>query len=164
MGRKATLEIGESIEELQRFYKKQKTLRAQKRVGALVRIKEKRYATRQELADHLEVHIRTLERWINSYKDGGLTALVSDLPRRQGSKIITAAIHEGLSKRVHDPHGGFLGYWDAQRWIEAEYKTKVKYHRVRAYLIQHFGTKVKTPRKSHVSKDEEAVALFKNAE
>ena len=89
---------------------------------------------------------------------------MTDSPRRAGSNIITTEIHNGISNRVNDPHNSFLGYWDAHQWIKREYNVEVKYHRVREYMIQHFGTKVKTVRKSHIKKDEQAVAFFKNAE
>lgn len=163
MGKKAELSITQSIEKLEKLYRVQPTLQKQKRVLALLRIKRGQDDTRQDLANYLGIHIRTLERWVNAYKQGGIQDLVTDLPRRKGSKIITPEIHKGLEGRVHSEKNSFKGYWEAQRWIEAEYGVKVKYQRVREYLIQHFGTKVKTPRKSHVNKDDGAVALFKNA-
>lgn len=163
MGKKAELSISESIEKLEKLYSRQATLQKQKRVLALLRIKRQDDSTREDLANYLGVHIRTLERWIKSYKQGKIAGLVTDLPRRTGSKIITPEIHRGLQDRVNSQKNSFKGYWDAQRWIEKEYGVKVKYQRVREYLIQYFGTKVKTPRKSHVNKDDGAVALFKNA-
>ncbi len=156
--------ISESIKELQKLYYKQKTAHLQKRVKALIRIVNKDDNSRQDLSNYLGVHIRTLERWINRYKQGGLDGLLTDSPRREGSKIITSEIHKGLSKRVNDPYNSFLGYWDAQQWVKTEYNVDIKYHTLRKYLIQHFGTKVKSPRKSHIKKDEKAVAFFKNAE
>ncbi len=163
MGKKAVLSISQSIERLEKLYRAQPSLQKQKRVLALLRIKRQNDDTRQDLANYLGIHIRTLERWINAYKRGGVEDLVTDLPRRKGSKIITPEIHRGLERRLSSQKNSFKGYWDAQRWIEKEYGVKVKYQRVREYLIQHFGTKVKTPRKSHVNKDDGAVALFKNA-
>jgi len=162
MGKKAELPIKESLIELQLIRNSQVTLAKEKRVIALIRIKSNMDSTRQELADYLVVHIRSLERWINTYKSEGIDGLLAVKARRKGSKFITPEIHDELKKRVEDPKQGFLGYWDAQRWIESEYGVLVKYQRVREYLIKHFGTKVKTPRKSHTKKDARAVALFKN--
>ncbi len=163
MGKKAELEIKEDLKELRSLSKSQKSLQKQKRIVALLRIKASKDETRQDLSNYLGVHIRTLERWVNRYKTGGIEGLLSDKPRRIGSKIISEEIHAGLAKRVNDPKNSFKGYWDAQQWIKREYGIEVKYQRVREYLIQHFGTKVKSPRKSHIQKDEGAVALFKNA-
>lgn len=160
MGKKATLDITESSSELKKLLLKQKSLKGEKRVKCLLEIKSGRFDTRQELADYLLVHIRTLERWVNDYKHGGVVLMLNDRPKNKQSKIITPAIHKGLEQRVNDPHNPFLGYWDAQNWVKQEYGIDVKYQRIREYLKQHFKTKLKTPRKSHYKKDEEAEKAF----
>jgi transposase len=106
------------------------------------------------------VHIRTLERWLNAYKSGGVLEMLHDKPKNKQSKIITPTMHKGLVERVNDSHNPFLGYWDAQNWINQEYGVDIKYHRIREYLIQHFKTKLKVPRKSHYKKDEQAEKAF----
>jgi len=161
MPKKAELAIKETESELIGLKGSQSSLGLQKRVLALMRIKQNKDQTRMELANYLGIHIRTLERWVRIYQEKGIQELLSIKPRRVGSKIITAQIHEGLSNRVHDPHNSFLGYWDAQRWIKTEYGVDVKYQRVREYLIKHFGTSLKSTRKSHTNKDEQAIGLFK---
>lgn len=160
MGKKADLEIRESLTELRKLLAKQKTLKSEKRLKALLLIKEGKLETRQKVADILMVHIRTLERWVNSYVTGGIDSLLENAPRNRTSKIITPAMHEALSKKVHDAHDPFLGYWDAKDWIKREYGVDVKYQRIREYLIQHFGTKPKVPRKSHYKKDAQAEEAF----
>lgn len=160
MGKKATLDITESSSELKKLLLKQKSLKGEKRIKCLLEIKSSRFDTRQDLADYLLVHIRTLERWVNDYKDGGVALMLNDRPKNKQSKIITPAIHKGLEQRVNDPHNPFLGYWDAQNWVRQEYGIDVKYQRIREYLKQHFKTKLKTPRKSHYKKDEEAEKAF----
>jgi len=161
MGKKAILVIKESLSDLKKLKTSQTSLSKQKRIIALIRIKEKSDNRRQELANYLGVHIRTLERWVKIYKNQGLCVLLEIKARRSGSKYISPQIHEGLSKRLNDPQASFLGYWEVQHWIELEYGVKVKYHRVREYLIKHFGTKPKSTRKSHIKKDDKAVAFFK---
>jgi len=160
MGKKANLDITESVLELKRLLAKQKTLTGEKRLKSLLAIKSSKYETRQGVADYLGIHIRTLERWISNYKAGGINQMLIDKPKNKTSKIITSAIHNGLSERVNDPHNPFLGYWDAQNWVKQEYGVDVKYQRIREYLIQHFKTKPKTPRKSHYKKDDKAEKAF----
>jgi transposase len=160
MGKKAELDITESVSELKKLLLKQKTIKGEKRIKCLLEIRSSRFDTRQDLADYLLVHIRTLERWVNDYKDGGVVLMLNDKPKNKQSKIITPAIHKGLEQRVTDPHNPFLGYWDAQNWVKQEYGIDVKYQRIREYLKQHFRTKLKTPRKSHYKKDEEAEKAF----
>ncbi len=55
-----------------------------------------------------------IKRWITNYRSGGIDELMSVVPRRKGSDIITSEIHEGLKSRVNNPRKGFLGYWDAK--------------------------------------------------
>ena len=154
------MDITESVSELKKLLLKQKTIKGEKRIKCLLDIKNSKFDTRQELADYLLVHIRTLERWVSDYKDGGVVLMLNDRPKNKQSKIITPAIHKGLEQRVNDPHNPFLGYWDAQNWVMQEYGIDVKYQRIREYLKQHFRTKLKTPRKSHYKKDEEAEKAF----
>lgn len=98
------------------------------------------------------------------YNAHGIEDLVKIKPKRKGSKIITAEIHKGLEQRVNDPKNPFRGYWDAQHWVNEQYNVRVSYHLIREYLIKHFKTKVKRPRKSHIQKDPQAEeAFFKTA-
>lgn len=160
MGEKAHLDIKESLPELQKILGNRKSMKEEKRVRCLMAIKSAKFETRQELAVYVGIHIRTLERWINSYKSGGIAEMLSDKPKDKQSKIITQEMHLGLEKRANDPHNPFLGYWDAQNWVKQEYGVEVKYQRIREYLIQHFRTKTKSPRKSHVKKDKQAEEAF----
>jgi transposase len=160
MGKKAQLDIRESVSELKKILKKQDTLKGEKRVRCLLAIKAAKFDTRQKLADYLGIHIRTLERWLHQYKSDGIANMVKDKPKNKQSKIITPAVHQGLAQRVNDPHNPFQGYWDAQNWVKEHYGIEVKYQRIREYLIQHFNTKTKSPRKSHVKKDKQAEEAF----
>ena len=123
-------------------------------------IKTNKFATRQELADYLGCHKRTMERWLAKYKSGGLEEmLIPDVLDRK-SHIVTPEIHQGLYNRVHDEKQGFQSYVDAQQWVKEEFDVDMTYHWIRAYMIQHFKTKIKQPRKSHVKKDIEAGTAF----
>ena len=160
MGKRAYLEVTESLSELNQLRLKQKNLRLEKRIKCLMDIKTERFDTRQELADYLSVHIRTMERWLANFKTGGIVSMLTEKPKKKGSKIISQEIHIGLEQRVNDPHNPFLGYWDAHQWVLSNYGVAVKYQRIREYLIQHFSTKLKVPRKSHYKKDDEAEKAF----
>ena len=160
MGKKAYLDIKESVSELKTLLSKKSTLKEEKRLKSLLLIKTGEFETRQQVADSVCVHIRALERWISNYKDGGIDQMITEKPKNKGSKIITSEMHTALLSRVNDPNNPFLGYWDAQDWIKKEFGIDVKYQRIREYLIQHFKTKLKTPRKSHYKKDDAAEKAF----
>jgi transposase len=158
------LEITESLSELKKFRANQPTLLKQKRIDCLLHLKTSKFKTRQELANHLGIHIRTQERWLTKYREGGLSSLLTDLPNNRPSKIITKEIHNALKSRVNSSDAPFLGYWEAQQWLNEEFGVEIKYHWLRKYLKTHFKTKLKSPRKSHYKKDEQAIeAFFKTA-
>jgi transposase len=123
-------------------------------------IKSNRFKTRKSLTDYLGITTRTGERWTQKYKTKGIEGLLSDAPKKLKSRIITPEIHQGLSKRVNSSEDPFLGYWDAVQWVQNQFGVDVQYHNLRRYLIQHFKTKLKTPRKSHYKKDDKAVDAF----
>jgi len=160
MGKKAHLEIKESVLELKNKLKIKKSLKAEKRIKSLIAIKEDKFNTRQEVADNVLVSLRTLERWIDTYKAEGLESLLTNKPKPKQSKFITPIIHKELSRRVNDPHNPFLGYYDAKEWVKNEFGVEVQYNQIRRYLINHFKTKLKSPRKSHYKKDPEAENAF----
>ena len=157
--------IEESLPELKKLRSKQPTLSKQKRVDCLIHIKTSKFKTRQELANHLGIHIRTQERWLAQYRKEGITCLIPNEPQIRPSKIITSEIHDALEAKVNGSASPFLGYWEAQQWVEETFNVSIKYHWLRKYLITHFKTKLKSPRKSHYKKDEQAIeAFFKTTE
>ncbi len=153
-------EIKESLRELKNLRLKQHTLSKQKRVDCLIHLKTSKFKTRQELASHLGVHIRTQERWLKAYRAGGITSCISNEPQVRPSKIITPQIHDALKAKVKSSDSPFLGYWEAQQWVENTFNVKIQYHWLRKYLITHFKTKLKSPRKSHYKKDEQDIEAF----
>jgi len=153
MRKRKNIEIKEDLATLKKLKSEQKSLRMEKRVRALICLKASKFATYQDLANNLFIHIRTLEKWVSAYKTEGIEGFLTPKPKRKGSKIITPQMHEGLRSRVEDPKNPFIGYWDAQSWLNEKYGTVVAYHRVREYLIQHFNTNFKQPRKNHQKKD-----------
>ena len=160
MSKPKELNIKESILELKKIKTKQGTLSKQKRVLCLLYIKECKFKTRAQLATSLGVNKRTQERWLVKYREGGIELMLTDLPQNKTSKYITKEIHSGLEAKVTSSESPFLGYWDAQEWVYEQYGVQVNYYLLRNYLIKHFKTKLKVPRKSHYKKDEQAIEVF----
>jgi hypothetical protein len=131
MGEQVIKTIQESLSTLKSLRVKQTSLQKEKRIYALICLKEDKFSARQELTDHLGMHIRSLEKWHGQYDAHGIDDLVKIKPKRKGSKIITAEIHKGLEQGVNDPKNPFRWYWDAQHWVNEQYNVKVSYHRIR---------------------------------
>lgn len=152
--------IKESASELTSLRKKQTMYRIEKRIIWLLELQKGKFKTRESLASYLGISLRTQERWVLRYVSGGIDELLTDKPKNIISRIITPEIHKGLSKRVNSSENPFLGYWEAVQWVKDQYHIDVQYHNLRRHLIQHFKTKLKTPRKSHYKKDDKAVDAF----
>jgi len=160
MGKSKEVKIKESILDLKKLKSQQGTLSKQKRVLCLIHILECKFKTKKELSTYLGVSIRTQERWLSKYRIAGLESMLTDKPKNKGSKIITKEIHQGLALKVNNSKAPFLGYWDAENWVYEQYGIRIKYHNLRKYLIKHFRTKLKVPRKSHYKKEEQAIEAF----
>ena len=152
--------IKESLDELGKLRKSQKNFKFEKRVLWLICLKENKFKTRNELCEYLGINPRTQQRWSKQYREKGVEYLLSDLPNRRKSKTITPEIHKALGERLNSSENGFLGYWEAQEWVNKKYDIDIQYHWLRKYLITHFKTKLKSPRKSHYKKDDEAEKAF----
>ncbi len=63
--------------------------------------------------------------------------------------------------KLKDPKNGIRGYTELLEWVRKELFKDMKYITLVKYTQRHFGSKIKVARKSHVKKDEEAVAAFK---
>ena len=160
MSKRKEFKILESLDEIKKLRSKQSLLYKERRLLWLQIIKESNKITRESSSKKSGISLRTQERWIERYNSGGIEVLLNDAPNLKKSKIITEEIHQGLSARVNSSDNPFLGYWEAKDWVLSEYGVEITYHWIRAYLIKHFKTKLKTPRKSHYKKDSQAIDAF----
>ena len=160
MGKKAELLIKEDLLSLKKSLSQVKNMTAKRRIQSLVFIKEGKFETRQHLADYLCIHIRTLEKWIVRYKTEGFSQLISISRKGKRAKEMDASIHQVLAEKLGDNKHYFSSYKEALLWLNETYQRDFKYTWFRNYLIKHFGTKLKVPRKSHIKKDEKAVSVF----
>ena len=160
MGRQAKISVKESLEELKEFYKKQTNYKLKLRLKALMYTKENKYKTQTILATHLGVGYSSLKRWFKLYREEGLSSYLKIRSGGYKPSIITADIHQKLEQKLTDSSNPLKGYWDAQQWIKDNLGLEIKYNTLRTYLIRHFKTKIKTPRKSHYKKDEQAIEAF----
>ena len=160
MGRTSKIVIKESLTELELLLKKEKKYRIKLRLKALLFSKSQKFKTQSALSDHLGIALSTLKRWFNQYQEKGITSLLSLNSGGNKKSLITEPIHKALSDRLTSSTDPFRGYWDVQNWIRDNYDLDLNYNTVRTYLIRHFKTKLKTPRKSHYKKNEEAIEAF----
>ncbi len=160
MGKKALIIVKESKVELESLRKKQTSLAMERRVLWLLQFKSKKDSKREETASKVNISLSTQERWIKLYMNKGIEKFLISNKNNHKSNIITDEIHLALKVRMNSSESPLLGYWDAVEWINEEFGVEIKYHWLRKYLISHFKTKLKSPRKSHYKKDEQAIEAF----
>lgn len=115
-----------------------------------------------ELRAKLGISSPTLKEWKSKYQQGGLQALLHE--GRGGDKRsgISEAQKHKIEQKLSDPKNAFRSYGEAQAWFRETLGIEKEYHALNKYLKRNWGTKLKVGRKSHVKKDAEAVAFFKN--
>jgi len=114
-----------------------------------------------ELAAKTGVSRNTISTWKRSYSEGGIEKLTSDQRGGDFKSNISDDDKKKIEQKITDPKKAFTSFIDAQAWLKQELGIDKNYHAVNKYLKRNFGAKLKVGRKSHVKKDEAAVAVFK---
>ena len=113
------------------------------------------------MAAKVGVDPNSITNWRRVYETGGIEALCSHKKTGFRPSVITEEEHLAIGDKLKDPNNGLRGYVELKDWIEKEFNKEVKYNTLLKYCVKNFGSSVKVARKSHIKKDEEAVALFK---
>jgi len=130
------------------------------KLKSLIILKENPNMKQEYIANHLCIGYSTLKRWYRSYRINGLTAFLKVVPTGVRKSVVSKEIHEALKEKLNDSSNPLLGYWHAVLWIESTFNVSINYQTIRKYMIKHFKTKLKVPRKSHYKKDDQAIAAF----
>lgn len=155
------INIKEDLSYLISLLKSERDSLVANRIRCLVLLKEEKFKKRKDLAANLCISYASLKRWLKIYRESGFAALLSIKQSTGRKNSITEEVHNALFERLHDSESAFISYKEVVLWLEESYKIEVKYETLRTYMIRHFKSKLKSPRKSHYKKDEQAVEVFK---
>lgn len=114
-----------------------------------------------DLAAGVGVSRNSIAKWKRNYKNGGIDSLLEDKRGGDFRSSFDTVSRKKLEAELSDPKKGFKSYIEAQDWIKTHLNIEMNYHAVNKFLKRNFETKLKVGRKSHVNKDESAVAFFK---
>ena len=118
-------------------------------------------STTAELAAATGANKNSIAAWKKRYASGGLDALLADDRGGDFRSGLDDEQKQKIKQKLSEPKEALTSYKQAQQWFEEELQVKKNYHAINKYLKRNFGTKLKVGRKSHVKKDEAAVAVFK---
>lgn len=155
------IQVKESKEYLENMRKASKSHRVKTRLLFLLLKQSKKYSTQKDLASYLNVSESSMRRWANVYNESGLESMLKISNGGKRRMVITPDVHKGIELKLKNSSNPLLGYNDAIQWVQIEFGKTFKYNTLRTYMIRHFGSKLKVPRKSHYKKDDKAVEAFK---
>jgi transposase len=156
------IQIKESINELRKIQKDSIPMIAN-RIRVLIELKkhEATGISKRAVADIIGVNPNSVQTWRSMYLSSGIDAVLSYQKRDGRPSLLTKEEHHKIEEKLKDPKNGLRGFTELQNWVEQEFEKTVLYNTLFKYTQRHFGAKVKVARKSHVKKDEVAVAAFK---
>ena len=161
MGKVFKITIKEDLKALKNLHRKEKDSRKKSRIMSLILTLEGKFSTMEELAKFIGINSKTLYKWTDRYKEGGLSALLKISGGGKRKESVPVSIHKDIEKKLQDSTAPLQSYTDAVQWVKQEFGYTIKYHTLRAFMKRNFGTKLKTPRKSHYKKNEVAFDVFK---
>lgn len=160
MGRSLKINITETTNELSLMLTRLKTAINLQRVQMLYWLKTGKVSTRKELVKLTGKHEATITRWLNLYRKGGVNKLLEVKKVPGKSALISGKSLEALQEKLSEPTG-FNSYGEVQNWLQEQYGVRVAYQTVHKTVKYKLGGKLKTPRPSHIKKDEQAEQHFK---
>lgn len=160
MAKSVVVNVKESISDLKALYSKA-PIHLRPRYKMLLLILGGKTSS-HELAAKTGVSRNSIASWKRSYSEGGIDQLISDMRGGDFKSNISVDEKKKIERKLSDPKKAFTSFTEAQAWLKEELGIDKNYHAVNKYLKRNFGAKLKVGRKSHVKKDEAAVAVFKN--
>jgi transposase len=159
MSHSLLIAVSESVLELQtRHSKSGAALRP--RIKMLICL-AKGIAATDQLATKTGVSGNTIRLWKHKYAKGGIEELLREGRGGDRRSGLSAEQKEAIAQKVSSPADALRSYKEAQTWLSDKLGIEKNYHALNKYLKRNFNTKLKVGRKSHVKKDEAAMAVFK---
>jgi transposase len=137
------------------------TVRAKLRVLILYKEHEQEGISKHSVARALGVDPGSALRWRNAYIQGGLPGLLSHKRKGNRPSVIKPEQREVLREKLHEPGNGLRGFTEMVAWFNGRFNADVKYNTMNKFVKRTYGAQSKVARKSHVKKDEAAVAALK---
>jgi len=105
MARLATTRIKESLEELVKLRGLQKRLKHEKRIECLILLKGDRFSSQKAVAAYLGISLKTIDRWLRTYREHGINGLTRAMTRNKPSKLIITRLLAGKAMAHSDLSG-----------------------------------------------------------
>lgn len=151
--------IEESPEELAERERQHRASPVSDRLKMLRLLKAGTYRSRRALAVVLGYSERQLDRWFETYREGGLEALLGRGQPGGSSERVTEEAWSGLEEMMK--RGEIARLEDARRYLEEEHGIEYAGIGAISALFGRRGTRLKTGRRRHRKADAAKQAAFK---
>ncbi len=160
MARPFVLEISETADYLEKTLKQAKSGTQKERLLMLWWIKTGQVSQRQDLNQRLGRSPATLTRWLATYRNGGLSALLEEKKAPGASPKIQGEALEKLKQRLASEEG-FSSYGAIVEWLKQECGLDLKYDTVNRFVREKLKAKLKVPRPQSLKQVSGAIEQFK---
>ncbi len=143
--------IHESAAELKELLTRERRREKQQRLHALYLLASGQARYRNRVASLLGVSRDTVGRWLTTYAEGGLPALLQ-IYIPAGKAPALSPDQRAQLQAVLDRPNGFASYRAVQQWIADELGVSMRYHAVHKLVRYTLGAKLKVPRPAHIKK------------
>ena len=154
------LQIKESVTELKKLQHKSPSYLSV-RLQMLLVMKTKDIHSKRGLSDILGISANSIQSWKKLYSQSGIDKLMEY--HRGGNKqpVIDAKADKAILAKLSNPYEAPRSYKELQQWVDENLIKGINYHTLNKHVKNKHKKKLKVVRKSHIKKDEQAVAAFK---
>ncbi|MEG4028989.1 MULTISPECIES: helix-turn-helix domain-containing protein [unclassified Microcoleus] len=154
------VEIRETAAELKDLMRQEKDAIRLEKLQVLYWLKTQMVDSVLSAAVRLGKHRTTIQRWLSSYRAGGLAELLSQKPRSGRPKIMNAQTIEKLEKELSDPEG-FSSYKEVHQWLTSCCSLRIAYRTAHQWARYRLKGKLKVPHPVSQKQETGAVEEFK---
>jgi transposase len=137
------IEIRETEEELKAVLRKEKDATRHEKLQVLYWLKTKTVETVLSFAVRLGKHRTPIQRWLSSYREGGIEKLLFQKPRSGRPRIMNPETVERLSNQLPEAEG-FSSYKEVHQWLTSCCEVKMAYRTVHHWARYRRWRKIKS--------------------
>lgn len=154
------IDIVEPEETLKVLLLKAAEVQEKEKLQVLYWLKTKTVDSVSAIAVLLGRHRTTVQRWLTSYRQGGLEELLREKKSTGRPRLMTQEILDKLLLELQDP-SGFESYKEVQKWLSSCCDVQLSYRTVHQWVRYRLQAKLKVPRPVSIKQKEGVVEEFK---